>query len=156
MTVETIDRRTFLNRGVWGALALGLSLPLGRAQLGCTQSGSTAEGAVQILRAPIVLRAGETLADRRFRLTDDFRWTPALAAIYCPERDVTIRNVELIGATDWQPRWNAYHEPNNGPRGIPAGLCGIRLQHAPRVHSRQCESRDSPHQGSMHSDSPTA
>ena len=90
MTVETIDRRTFLNRGVWGALALGLSLPLGRAQLGCAQSGSTAEGAVQILRAPIVLRAGETdvLVVRAEGSREELMF-PAIASV--------VREVDITG-----------------------------------------------------------
>lgn len=141
--MSDLDRRRFL-------IALGSSAAAACAGsvLGAPRDGVAAEdsragaapgataaaaAAPEILRRPIELRAGQTLADRRFLLAPDFRWSSVMAAIYVAAPDVTIRNVELVGAASWLPRWNVYNEPAGAPPGINSGTCGIRLQRAPRA-----------------------
>lgn len=102
------------------------------------------EGPVETLREPISLGPGDVLADRRFVLAPDFRWTVSKAVIWVASPDVTIRNVEIVGSDRWLPRWNAYNEPPDGPPGICSGMCGIRLQGAPRVRIEHVSVRGLP------------
>lgn len=141
-----VDRRRFLSglgRGLAG-LALSSGLPAGFARafgpIPPTPIGTLAASVmsgplppVEILHAPIVLRRGEVLENRRFLLSPAFVWSSVLAAVYTDATDVTIRNVHLVGGSSWQARWNAYNEPTSAGPGIASGTCGIRLQGAARA-----------------------
>jgi hypothetical protein len=100
-----------------------------------------------VLRNPIVMKPGEILADKRLVLASDFRWTPTKAAIYVPAQNVTIRNVEIVGASSWLTRWNAYEEPRGAGPGICTGMVGIRLQNAARARIEDVSIRGFPGAG---------
>jgi hypothetical protein len=123
-------RRRFLARLAGGAAVAALDASLvGGASRAHAQAALRSE----TLRDPIVLGRGGVVADRRLVLAPDFRWTNAKAVIYASAPDVAIRNVEIVGASAWLPRWNAEVEPQGAPPGICSGMCGIRLQNAPRA-----------------------
>ena len=123
--------------GCWGdrPLAAVAAEPVVRPDL-LSESNSTGPllgepKTLEVLRRPIVLSSGDVLANRRIQLAPDFAWTPAMAAIYGKGSGIVIRNVELVGVARWQPRWDRYTEPDDGPTGIPSGCAGIRIQEAP-------------------------
>jgi hypothetical protein len=141
---DPFDRRRFLAGAARGAAALawagagvGGVVACAVRAAGTSAAGTSAAAipapSVETLHSPIVLQKGEVLADRRFELAPDFAWTSSMAAIYVAAPDVTIRNVELVGALTWLPRWNVYNEPRGAPPGINSGTCAIRLQRAPRA-----------------------
>lgn|GEM_PF-4991011 len=146
-----IRRREFLARLVRGAAGVALGGPVvGRAVSAFAQSAppqapvllSSDDDLVrnqlgslktETLRRPIVLERWDVLENRRLVLAPDFGWTTEKAAVFVSAPDVTIRNVEIIGSDTWLSRWNAYEEPRSAKPGICAGMCGIRLQNAPRI-----------------------
>jgi hypothetical protein len=134
LVFDTLDRRRFLIRLAHGAAVAawtGSGLELGCAMPSLAAAAVAPPGGVELLSHPIILRSGDVLADRRFALAPDFEWTSVMAAIYVAGSDVVIRNVELVGADSWQPRWDTYIESVRAPRGINSGTAGIRLQGAP-------------------------
>jgi hypothetical protein len=105
----------------------GLQLPPGRAGLpwaGLTTPFVTPE----ILSAPIALTNGQVLENRCFVLSPDFAGKPWQSVLYGDHvRDITIRNVALIGwQGPWQTRWNTFRDPAGN--GISGGMAGIRIQ----------------------------
>ena len=130
-----VDRRDFLRLiGLCAAQAT-----LGWAAVGARPTPATdpptavpyAPRLREVLRRPIVLAKGDVLEGKSFTLAPDFAWTQSMAAIYASGPGIVIRNVDVIGASEWQPRWDAYREPVGGPAGIPSGCAGIRMQRVP-------------------------
>lgn len=112
-------------------IATLLLLPCG--MLGQSFSGGARiepEIPIEILTAPIHLQDGETLQNRRFQMDlDTFAWNSWAAAIFIDGSNVTVRNVEIVGASSWLPRWDEYVESGSPPPpGIVSSMVGIRAQ----------------------------
>jgi hypothetical protein len=96
----------------------------------CTNAAQLANRApnFEILREPLVLRSGETLENRSFGVSEQFRNTPAGAIIVVAGDDVTIRNVRLIGPPAWDPHWNDRAPAVSQQLGLFGKSVGIRAQ----------------------------
>ncbi len=131
-----MDRREFLLRTSRAGLALAGACLL---PTGCTaraaSSPAVASGPreTRVLRKPLSLTAGETLENLRLVLAPDFRFESTMAALWIANPNITLRNVELVGASRWQRRWNLGSERLGAPPGVCASLAAIKIQKAPRL-----------------------
>jgi hypothetical protein len=93
----------------------------------------------EILEEPIVLSKGETLQDRTFRLSGQFRNARSEAIIRVEADGVRIRNVRIIGPEQWDPRWDDWSRSAQSRRGLWGRTPGIRIQHVRDVSLEQIE-----------------
>lgn len=116
------------------AIAQGPPGETGPGSIADRSAGQSTEPRIlEVLHKAITLSSGDVLENRRFVIAPDFAWSTTRAVIYGNGEGIVIRNVEIVGASRWQSRWNQLNEADGGPPGIPAGCAGIRLQHAPGV-----------------------
>jgi hypothetical protein len=71
--------------------------------------------ALEVLEEPIVLRSGESLVDRSFVVSEEFRSTASRAFIVVEGNGVAIRNVRMLGSYPRAP-------------GVHGGTVGIRIE----------------------------
>ena len=61
---------------------------------------------LEVLHKPITLSSGDLLENRRFAIAPDFAWSTTRAVIYGKGAGIVIRNVDIVGSSRWQSRWN--------------------------------------------------
>lgn len=116
----------------------------------CAGGPLIADADYELLKAPILLRKGDVLRQRKLKIAPDFAWDTRLAAIYGDAADITIEDVELVGDLKWQDRWFTL-SPQGGtvgqPPGIPTELVGIRLQGCPGLRMERVKVHGIPRAG---------
>jgi hypothetical protein len=121
-------RRGFLTKlvaaGFAGFAGLAGSVAAPRASSAAVVPAAGAE----VLDEPIVLRNGETLANRVFLLSRQFRSQATNGIIVVNGHGVRIRDVRIVGPSSWDPRWNDMRPAARDLPGVFANTSGIRIR----------------------------
>jgi hypothetical protein len=141
------DRRAFLARlaAVGVASAAGCTAALRPAKAALEPEAGPYD--VEVLEQPIVLRSGESLADRSFVLSQDFRGTSSNAIILVVENGVSIRNVKILGADRWDSHWDDVSPNARSLPGVFGNTAGIRIQNVRDVTVEQVSIEGLPRAG---------
>jgi hypothetical protein len=100
---------------------------------GAARAGVLADAPVEVLDAPLVLRAGDRLQDATLVLSDRFRGDSLNAIVRVEGDGVLIRNVRIIGSSVWDPAWDDLQpEARLGP-GVFGNTNGIRIENVSDV-----------------------
>lgn len=132
---DPISRRHVL-RGLSLAAGAGTLASLGAARLAAALTPRIQK--IRIVREPIVPPAGTVIANEILQVdAEAFDRRRGNAVVLVNQRDVRIRDCQILGSPRFLERWKQPEEPG-APPGMIASMCGIKVQNAHGFSMERC------------------